>query len=189
MVFLLTEEGGVTEGLDSDAGGDGPAEEGEEVDGAVHLEPVVVESLGVTAGRGGDEVGYKGNDSAPRFDLTTGAVVVDLSLVFLVTQSAQPFCLLLSRMGYLPRGRGKRKTLAGGCGHTGRGTHAATVFTARQATRERTTALGMATDLPWMPAEDTPQSHRGRQGEGGNRGHRSAPVLYFLDGSRLAHTA
>ena len=49
----LTEKGGVTVGLDGDAGGHGPAEEGEQVHGDVGLEPVVVESLGLTARTGG----------------------------------------------------------------------------------------------------------------------------------------
>lgn len=49
VVWSLTEEGFVTEGVNGDAGGHGPAEEGEEMDGGVGLEPVIVEGLGLTA--------------------------------------------------------------------------------------------------------------------------------------------
>lgn len=56
FVFLVfggpTEEGGVAERLDGDAGGDGPAEQGEQVHGHVRLQPVVVERLGLTAATG-----------------------------------------------------------------------------------------------------------------------------------------
>ena len=48
----LTEKGGVAVGLDGDAGGHGPAEKGEQVDGDVRLVPVIVESLGLTARTG-----------------------------------------------------------------------------------------------------------------------------------------
>lgn len=49
------EERGVAVRLDGDAGGDGPAEQRQEVHRDVRLEPVVVEGLGLTASSGEEE--------------------------------------------------------------------------------------------------------------------------------------